>query len=188
MYYGIVMLLPLVLSKIPNQALNGTILQLVVSNCSEIVGAACASLLIDVKGLGRKNSMILCFICSGSFSIITYGLQGGDFIIFATGAKFFLCMAFIFSFQYTVEIYPTKIRGTGIGMANGVGRSGGVLMPFVVGYLVTVDLYSPFLLFFFIAIITSISNKFLPFDTLGKQLDQADDKLEDEPWTILIII
>ena len=89
-------------------------------------------------------------------------------------------MAFIFSFQYTVEIYPTKIRGTGIGMANGVGRSGVVLMPFIIGYLLTINIYSPFLLFFTIAVLTSISNRFLPFDTLGKALDQVDGKLEDE--------
>jgi hypothetical protein len=53
-------------------------------------------------------------------------------------------------------------------MANGVGRIGGVIMPFVVSALAENHLYSPFLCFSILALSTCISNCFLPFDTLGK--------------------
>jgi MFS transporter, putative metabolite:H+ symporter len=104
-------------------------------------------------------------------------------MIWATLSKFFLSMSFIFSlnlfvkfivirFQYTAEVYPTKIRTTGVGMANGVGRFGGVVMPWICMYMAGVDLLSPFLLFAMIAVITSISNFFLPYDTMGKELEE----------------
>jgi hypothetical protein len=50
-------------------------------------------------------------------------------------------------FQYTAEIYPTKIRTTGVGMANGIGRLGGVIMPWICYYLADRNLLSPFILF-----------------------------------------
>jgi len=78
---------------------------------------------------------------------MTYYDDNERFILWATLCKFFLSMTFIFSFQYTAEIYPTKIRTTGVGMANGIGRLGGVVMPWICLYLSSIDLLSPFLLF-----------------------------------------
>lgn len=75
------------------------------------------------------------------------------------------------SFQYTAEIYPTKIRTTGVGMANGIGRLGGVIMPWVCMFLCTKELLSPFILFSLLSVITSFSNFFLPYDTMGKELN-----------------
>jgi len=43
-------------------------------------------------------------------------------------------------------------------------------MPWICYYLADRDLLSPFILFAVLSIITSISNIFLPFDTMGKEL------------------
>ena len=64
-------------------------------------------------------------------------------------------------------------------MANGVGRLGGVIMPWLCMYLAQKNLLSPFLLFsgklykLFegLSLLTSLSNFGLPFDTTGKELD-----------------
>jgi len=56
-------------------------------------------------------------------------------------------------------------------MANGVGRLGGVFMPWIVMYMSSQDLRSPFILFALLSIMTSFSNIFLPFETLGKELE-----------------
>lgn len=55
-------------------------------------------------------------------------------------------------------------------MANGIGRLGGVIMPWICMYLANKSLLSPFLLFALLSIFTGISNCFLPFDTTGMEL------------------
>jgi len=38
-------------------------------------------------------------------------------------------MAFTLAYEYTGEIYPTKHRAKGLGMAGSYSRIGGILMP-----------------------------------------------------------
>jgi putative MFS transporter len=56
-------------------------------------------------------------------------------------------------------------------MANGIGRMGGVVMPWICFYLATINLFSPFLLFSFISVVAACSDFFFPYDTMGKDLD-----------------
>jgi hypothetical protein len=57
-------------------------------------------------------------------------------------------------------------------MANGVGRLGGVLMPWVLMNLMEQELLLPFLLFGAISFLTSaIDLLFLQFDTTDRELD-----------------
>ena len=68
-------------------------------------------------------------------------------------------------------MYSTKIRTTGIGTANGVGRIGGILMPWVCLSLMIIELRSPFILFGILSVLTAFLDFFLPYDTLGRELD-----------------
>ncbi|CAD8099055.1 unnamed protein product [Paramecium sonneborni] len=173
-YYGIVMMLPTFLQglKLGDSYLAvHKLLQLVISSISDIIGAAAASVIIDVKYLGRKNSLVLFFFIQALISAAAYFDDASRFMLWTNFCKFFLSMTFIFSFQYTAEVYSTKIRTTGVGMANGVGRLGGVIMPWICLYLSSFDLLSPFLLFTVISLMTSLTNCFLPYDTLGKEIE-----------------
>ncbi|NML18938.1 aromatic acid/H+ symport family MFS transporter, partial [Azohydromonas sp. G-1-1-14] len=42
----------------------------------------------------------------------------------------------IVTYAYAGQFYPMAIRSTGIGLASGVGRSGAILAPIVIGALV----------------------------------------------------
>ncbi|CAD8098915.1 unnamed protein product [Paramecium sonneborni] len=171
-YYGIVLLLPDILSHIEStQTGRDKIIQLVISCISDILGAVAAAFFIELKGFGRKNSLIIFFTIQAITAILAFYDVEHHFIYWATASKFFLSMTFIFSFQYTAEVYPTKIRTTGIGMANGIGRLGGVIMPWICMYMNSQQLRSPFILFSILSIITSFSNCMLPFETLGKELE-----------------
>jgi hypothetical protein len=88
-----------------------------ISTLSEMLAAALAALLIDVRGLGRKNSMILFFALESVCCLFAVGDDKSRFVLWALAAKFFLAMTFIFAYQFTGEVYPTKIRTTGIGTA-----------------------------------------------------------------------
>ena len=74
------------------------IVKLALSTFTEMIAASIASFLIEVKGLGRKNSMIICYTLQGLSSIMVY-IDGGDnFVVWASASKFFLSMTFIFSY------------------------------------------------------------------------------------------
>ncbi|MCY1232972.1 H+ symporter family [compost metagenome] len=46
----------------------------------------------------------------------------------------------IVTYAYAGQFYPMAVRGTGIGWASGVGRSGAILAPIVIGVLVGMSL------------------------------------------------
>ena len=46
----------------------------------------------------------------------------------------------IVTYAYAGQFYPATVRGTGIGWASGVGRSGAILAPIVIGALVSMSL------------------------------------------------
>jgi len=45
-----------------------------------------------------------------------------------------------YAYAYAGQFYPTAIRSTGVGFAAGVGRSGAILAPILIGYLVSLKL------------------------------------------------
>lgn len=77
----------------------------------------------------------------------------------------------VFAYQFTAEVYTTKIRTTGIGFANAIGRLGGVIMPWVCIPLMDHNLFSPFLVLAIICLLAALADCFLPFDTTGRDLD-----------------
>lgn len=56
-------------------------------------------------------------------------------------------------------------------MANGIGKIGGVIMPWVCLMLASINLILPFLLFAFQCLTVALLNFLLPYDTLGRELD-----------------
>ena len=71
----------------------------------------------------------------------------------------------------SAEVYPTKLRATGLGTAIAMGRLGGIIMPWTCMALATRDLLSPFLLFAVLSIMASVGNTFLPYETMGREMD-----------------
>ena len=175
-YYGIIVFLPYILEKISlnepksEDDLND-ITKILISTIIEIVAVGFAAFVIELKSFGRKNSMIIFYGIGGFTCVVVFWMKEVDFVVFATIARFFLSITIIFCFQYTSEIYPTKIRTTGLGMANGVGRMGGIVMPWVCVGLVQVNLFAPFIAFAVLCFISSSFSYLFPYDTTGKDLD-----------------
>ncbi|KRX08085.1 Major facilitator superfamily domain, general substrate transporter [Pseudocohnilembus persalinus] len=128
-YYGIVLMMPYILSKMPPQEsssiTNNDITMLGIQGVSDMIGAAIASYLIEIPGFGRTNNMIINLLISGFVSIILYYYQGYQLFLIATIDRFFLSLTTVFAYQFTSEVYPTHIRTTGVGTANAVGKVGG---------------------------------------------------------------
>ncbi len=83
--------------------------KLMISTLSEMLVAALAALVIYLRGLGRKNSMIFFFALKSISSIFALRDDKSRFVLWAHAAKFFLAIRFIFAYQFTREAYPKMI-------------------------------------------------------------------------------
>ena len=177
-YYGIVIFLPDTIEKLNGEG-KGTeshdFVQLLVSTVTELFAVFLAAMLIDLKHFGRKNSMIIFYELTAIVALIVYLDDKSHFIYWATISKFFITMTAVFCFQYTSEVYSTKCRTTGLGMASGIGRLGGMAMPWVCVSLADINPVAPFLAFASLGIVVGIINCLLPYDTTGKALDTVEN-------------
>ena len=177
-YYGIVIFLPDTIEKINGEG-KGTeshdFVKLIVSTITELFAVVLAAFLIDLKHFGRKNSMIIFYELTAIVCVVVYLDEKSHFIYWATMAKFFVTMTAVFCFQFTSEVYSTKCRTTGLGMASGVGRLGGMAMPWVCVTLSEINPVAPFLAFAALGIVVGVVNFLLPYDTTGKALDTVEN-------------
>ena len=77
-------------------------------------------------------------------------------------------------YLYTPELYPTSIRATGAGIAAAVGRTGGILGPFltpvlVQDYLGQTGVYAMFMV---ILVATALFVLVLAEETKGRSLEE----------------
>jgi hypothetical protein len=59
------------------------------------------------------------------------------------------------------------MRTTGIGLANGVGRLAGIIMPWICGALQSNYILNSYILFAILSFMSILSSFLLPFDTTG---------------------
>ena len=142
----------------------------------EIPGTITCILLLD--HVGRKPLLVtsLCLIgmcCVPAGVVAPSGLKTTLVIT----AKFGASMAFAVAYIHTVEMYPTVIRATGLGLSSLAGRIGGLLAPLVALYLpnLTFDTL-PLILFGSLSILAGILACWLP-ETLGSPLVESLDDL-----------
>ena len=158
-YYG----LSINIKNLPgNIYSNGILLYL-----SEILAYIISGFLINIKGLGRRNTMAMFFIVSLSvfFIIIIFKLNDFYLTIFALIARLAISGAYNIIFIYTTEIYPTPVRSKGLGTNSVFGRIAGMIFPLLMEILNENIIY----LFAFTNLLSIILVFNLP-ETLGKPL------------------
>lgn len=128
-------------------------------------------LIIEVKIFGRKNTLILCFALAFVCFLLSMILPAGSMIYFVSAARFFISLAFGVIYPFSAEVYSTKYRTVGIGMASAVGRLGTVLMPWITIHLRELATRAPFGFFALLSLLSAICGLTLPYDTTGQPLD-----------------
>jgi putative MFS transporter len=102
-----------------------------------IPGFFTAALMLE--RVGRKPTTALFLLASAAAAWV-YGNATGETGLFVSGfvMQFFMFGMWSCLYAYTPELYPTRARSTGAGLASAAGRLGAILGPIVVPMLVRV--------------------------------------------------
>jgi AAHS family 4-hydroxybenzoate transporter-like MFS transporter len=131
------------------------------------IGGAIAPFVFSklIQHKGSKPVLTACFFL-GALSMMAVG-QFGSSLNLVMGLSFFAGF-FIVGGQISLNalssyMYPTHIRSTGVGWANGIGRSGSIIGPLLAGALVTAayGLNVNFMVFGGLCFLTAIASFFI---------------------------
>ncbi|CAH6722451.1 putative uncharacterized MFS-type transporter PB1E7.08c [[Candida] jaroonii] len=99
-----------------------------------IPGAILAGFLVELK-TGRKGTLIFSLVFTGIFLFVsTTAKTSNAYLGLNCGFSFFSNIMYGVLYAYTPEIFPTKIRGTGVGLAATGNRILGVFAPIIAIY------------------------------------------------------
>ena len=127
-----------------------------------------------IEKMGRKF-VLATYLIGTAASAYVFGNADTIEVLLISGMllSFFNLGAWGALYAYTPEQYPAVIRGTGAGMAAGVGRIGGVLGPLLVGVMLNrgYDISIIFTIFGIAILIGVASVVFLGKETKQIELD-----------------
>jgi MFS family permease len=177
-FNGLTYILPNVLEKLNHQSHKKDddfdVASVIYSCLSELPTVFIAAAIIDIRRFGRKNTMGLCFLFGGVSCVLASLQIWPGVIVWVSVTKFFFAMAWTLNFQFTSELYPTVLRGRGIGIASTFGRLGSVIMPIVCAFLFEVGTLVPFFMFGCTSLLAAVCTFLLPYDTAGMEIDKID--------------
>jgi len=167
-YYGIVLVIPMYFEG------NGEneYMSAFVNTCAELPGLFCAVMLIDRAG--RKMTQVYLFTEAAVCTLLMAWLSLPNSLLFllAMGARMGYSGAFLATYVYTPEVYPTSVRTTGLGAASAMGRIAGMLTDHV-AVLGHQDLRIPVIIYGVVACIAALASYSLPIETGGAQLSEG---------------
>ncbi len=182
MYYGAIMAVSIVFSNTTQnendddqENFDFDYVALFISSSAEIVGLILAIVLVDWAG--RVKTQVWGYT-GGGFSLLVLGILDfyflsdekkvkGYLIVFSFLSRMFIMGATAITWLHTAELLPTRIRATGHGLANALGRVGGMTCPFIVSR--DNSLRTIGLTMFSVGLVTSIAVHQLP-ETAGRAL------------------
>src|SRR3954471_9591936 len=134
-YYAIMIWLPTYLKTVRGFSVLGTGGYLAVIIVASFLGYVVGAYLTDI--LGRRKNFFLFAICS-TVTVLAYMFMPiSDSVLLVLGAPLGFFASGIYSGigAFFNELYPTRIRGSGIGFCFNIGRALGALFPTLVGVL-----------------------------------------------------
>ncbi|MGE7602136.1 MFS transporter [Peribacillus sp. NPDC097675] len=133
-YYGMFLWLPSVM-VMKGFSMIQSFEYVLIMTLAQLPGYFSAAWLIEKMG---RKFVLITYLIGTAGSAFFFGSAEGLSLLIVSGMflSFFNLGAWGALYAYTPEQYPTVIRGTGTGLAAGIGRVGGILGPLLVGYLV----------------------------------------------------
>ena len=157
MVYGLNTWLPKLMIQ-AGYGLNSSLTFLIALQSGAVIGILALSNLCEKYG--SKKILVPAYI-AGAIALTLLGFGGNTVVIFilvaiagaATTGTQVLIQA------YATAFYPADMRSTGIGVASGVGRLGGMMGPIIGGFLLTLTLpnYMNFMVFAVAGIVAAVA-------------------------------
>ena len=165
---------------------NAEYFEIFLDSFAEVPGVVLAALCID--RIGRKKTMSYTLTVTGvmlfplAFSASINGALR-DFLLFCTRSSAFA--AFTAVYVFSAEIYPTHMRSSGIGVANGWARIGGMMCPFfAVSIIESGQLALSIIVFVVVSALGAACAASLDVETAGRKLDAEEPGIELTPVQI----
>jgi putative MFS transporter len=136
-YYGIFTWLPSLMVG-QGYSVIKTFEYVLIMTLAQLPGYFAAAYLVD--RIGRKGTLS-GFLAASAICAYFFGQGGSSGTVLAWGSlmSFFNLGAWGVVYTYTPELYPTRMRALASGWAAAIGRTGGILAPTVVGYMIAGD-------------------------------------------------
>ncbi|CAH2066908.1 unnamed protein product, partial [Iphiclides podalirius] len=136
--------------------------------------------------VGRRWPLCLSMVISGIFCIVTVLLPNDaetETLILYLISKCFISASFLIIYPYAGELYPTELRGVGIGTSAYIGGLGLIIIPFV-NYLGSSNLVLPLVVMGAVSVVGGLTALRLP-ETLHCSLPQTAEEGEEfgKDWT-----
>lgn len=176
-YHGIFIWLPSIYASLFRYEVVRSLEWVLIITLVQVPGYYSAALILDK--IGRKGVLVSYLAIAGVGCILLASTTQLDFILLFSGViSFFNLGAWAGLYTYTPELYPTKLRGTGTGVAASIGRLAGILAPSVTGYLFEVSggaLLPAFTVFALTHIAAAVSTMVLGEETKGRTLEDISE-------------
>jgi MFS transporter, putative metabolite:H+ symporter len=134
--------------------------------------------------IGRPYT-IICYMLGAAISAIALAFvqTDGQVVAMSVLLSFFINGVNAGEYAYTPEVFPTRVRATGVGTASAIGRLGAIASPILVGYLYPIAGFAGvFGMTTGVLLVGALSVLFLGIPTKGRSLEEieADELSHDQ--------
>lgn len=172
-YYGIGTWMPTLYRTVFELPLEQALGFGLVGNIAALLGAAVCALSVDL--IGRRVLFTAGLLGAGAFllALALTGAATAELVLtLGSGAYFFASATAIGLYLYTPELYPTRIRALGVGVATSWLRIASMVGPLLIGLLVGAGLVPIFFVLSVISLIAAIVVAIFAVETSQKVLEK----------------
>jgi putative MFS transporter len=173
--YGLLTWMPTIYRTVLKLPLDQTLRYALIGSVASFLGTLSGAFLVDL--IGRRASFMLGFfgsaIALAILSQVVLQLEPIEVVALAAIGLYFISILLSGLYLYVPEIYPTRMRALGVGVASAWLRIGAIIGPTLVGWILgSSDLGGVFLMLAIAATIGGFSVLIFAIETRGRILEE----------------